>query len=147
MSAAQTNTTSASGSGAHRPGRAAAADDRDTRQHAQRACEALTRYGDNLARHIYLRALQDTNEVLFYKLVTDHVEEMLPIVYTPTIGLACQQFSHIYRRPRGLFLSYPHRDRLAEILHHHLGPDQSQGTSRRPGDRIGEYADQEDKRD
>jgi malate dehydrogenase (oxaloacetate-decarboxylating) len=85
-------------------------------QQALRAYEAFTRYGDDLARHIYLRALQDTNEVLFYKLVTDHVEEMLPIVYTPTIGLACQQFSHIYRRPRGLFLSYPHRDRLAEIL-------------------------------
>jgi malate dehydrogenase (oxaloacetate-decarboxylating) len=85
-------------------------------QQAARAYEAFSRYGDDLARHIYLRALQDTNEALFYKLVTDHVEEMLPIVYTPTVGLACQQFSHIYRRPRGLFLSYPHQDRLAEML-------------------------------
>jgi malate dehydrogenase (oxaloacetate-decarboxylating) len=85
-------------------------------QQALRAYEAFSRYGDDLARHIYLRALQDTNEVLFYKLVTDHVEEMLPIVYTPTVGLACQQFSHIYRRPRGLFLSYPDQDRLAQIL-------------------------------
>jgi malate dehydrogenase (oxaloacetate-decarboxylating) len=85
-------------------------------QQALRAYEAFSRYGDDLARHIYLRALQDTNEVLFYRLVTDHVEEMLPIVYTPTVGLACQQFSHIYRRSRGLFLSYPDKDRLAEVL-------------------------------
>jgi malate dehydrogenase (oxaloacetate-decarboxylating) len=85
-------------------------------QQALRAYEAFSRYGDDLARHIYLRALQDTNEVLFYKLVTGHVEEMLPIVYTPTVGLACEQFSHIYRRSRGLFLSYPQKDQLAEIL-------------------------------
>jgi malate dehydrogenase (oxaloacetate-decarboxylating) len=85
-------------------------------QQALRAYEAFTRYGDDLARHIYLRALQDTNEVLFYRLVADHVEEMLPIIYTPTVGLACQQFSHIYRRSRGLFLSYPQKDRLAQIL-------------------------------
>jgi malic enzyme len=57
-------------------------------------------------------ALQDTNEVLFYLLVSDHVAEMLPIVYAPTVGLACQQLSHTYRRSRGLFLSYPHQDRL-----------------------------------
>ena len=85
-------------------------------QQALRAYEAFTRSGDDLARHVYLRALQDTNEVLFYRLVVDHVEEMLPVVYTPTVGLACQQFSHIYRRSRGLFLSYPHQDRLARIL-------------------------------
>jgi malate dehydrogenase (oxaloacetate-decarboxylating) len=85
-------------------------------QQALRAYEALSRYGDNLAKHVYLRALQDTNEVLFSKLIVDHVEELLPIVYTPTVGLACQQFSHIYRRNRGLFLSYPHRKRLPELL-------------------------------
>jgi malate dehydrogenase (oxaloacetate-decarboxylating) len=85
-------------------------------QQAARAYKAFGRYGDDLARHVYLRALQDTNEVLFYKLVVDHVEEMLPIVYTPTVGLACQEFSHIYRRNRGLFLSYPQRDRLSELL-------------------------------
>jgi malate dehydrogenase (oxaloacetate-decarboxylating) len=73
-------------------------------QQALRAYEAFSRYSDDLARHVYLRALQD------------HVEEMLPVVYTPTVGLACQQFSHIYRRSRGLFLSYPHKDRLTEIL-------------------------------
>ena len=85
-------------------------------QQVVRAYGAFSRYDDDLGKHIYLRALQDTNEVLFYRLLVDHIEEMLPIVYTPTVGIACQQFSHIYRRPRGLFLSYPHRDRLAEIL-------------------------------
>src|SRR4051794_8683758 len=87
-------------------------------QQVARAHGAFSRYSerDALGRHIYLRQLQDTNEVLFYKLLVEHVEEMLPIVYTPTVGLACQQFSHIYRRNRGLFMSYPHRERLAELL-------------------------------
>jgi malate dehydrogenase (oxaloacetate-decarboxylating) len=85
-------------------------------QQALRAYRALGRYHDDLARHVYLRALQDTNEVLFHKLLVDHLEELLPIVYTPTVALACQQFSHIYRRNRGLFLPYPHRDRLPELL-------------------------------
>jgi malate dehydrogenase (oxaloacetate-decarboxylating) len=69
-----------------------------------RAYEAYTRKTDDLERHIYLRALQDTNEVLFYRLLLDHIEEMTPMVYTPVVALACQQFSHIYRRPRGLFI-------------------------------------------
>ena len=87
-------------------------------QQVSRAYRAFARYdaGDQLGRHIYLRQLQDTNEVLFYELLIEHVEEMLPIVYTPTVGLACQQFSNIYRRQRGLFLSYPDRDRLPELL-------------------------------
>jgi malate dehydrogenase (oxaloacetate-decarboxylating) len=87
-------------------------------QQARRAYEAFRRYGDDLGKHIYLRQLQDTNEVLFHRLLVDHTKEMLRIVYTPTVGLACQQFSHIYRRHRGLFLSYPQRDRLAELLRH-----------------------------
>jgi malate dehydrogenase (oxaloacetate-decarboxylating) len=70
----------------------------------------------DVARHINLRALQDTNEMLFYRLVSDHIEEMLPILYTPTVGLACQRFSEIYRRPRGLFIAYPDRDSIGEIL-------------------------------
>jgi malate dehydrogenase (oxaloacetate-decarboxylating) len=81
-----------------------------------RAYHAFQTKNTDLGRHIYLRQLQDTNETLFYRLVLDHIEEMLPIVYTPTVGLACQQFSHIYRRPRGLFISYPLRDSIAEIL-------------------------------
>src|SRR5690349_9255172 len=85
-------------------------------EQAVRAYEAYKRKGDDLERHIYLRALQDTNEVLFYRLLLDHIEEMTPIVYTPVVGLACQQFSHIYRRPRGLFISYPLRDSIPALL-------------------------------
>src|ERR1700730_565723 len=81
-----------------------------------RAYEAYKRKDDDLERHIYLRALQDTNEVLFYRLLLEHIEEMTPIVYTPVVALACEQFSHIYRRPRGLFISYPLRASLPEFL-------------------------------
>jgi len=81
-----------------------------------RAYEAYQRKDDDLERHIYLRGLQDTNEVLFYKLLLAHIEEMTPLVYTPTVALACEQFSHIYRRPRGLFISYPLRDLIPELL-------------------------------
>jgi malate dehydrogenase (oxaloacetate-decarboxylating) len=85
-------------------------------QQVVRAYEAFKQKDNDLERNIYLRQLQDSNETLFYRLLLDHVEEMTPIVYTPTVGLACQQFSHIYRRPRGLFVSYPQRDKIAEIL-------------------------------
>jgi len=85
-------------------------------EQAVRAYEAYKRKDEDLERHIYLRALQDTNEVLFYRLLLDHIEEMTPIVYTPVVAQACQQFSHIYRRPRGLFISYPLRDSIPELL-------------------------------
>src|SRR5258705_9237518 len=88
-----------------------------------RAYEAYKRKDDDLERHIYLRALQDTNEVLFYRLLLDHIEEMTPMVYTPVVGLACQQFSHIYRRARGLFISYPLRDSIAALLRNRPNPD------------------------
>jgi malate dehydrogenase (oxaloacetate-decarboxylating) len=71
---------------------------------------------DGLDKHIYLRALQDRNEVLFYRVLSDHISETMPIVYTPTVGEACQRFSEIYRRPRGLFVSYPDRENLQEVL-------------------------------
>ncbi|RAP35506.1 NAD-dependent malic enzyme [Legionella quinlivanii] len=69
-----------------------------------------------LEKHIYLRALQDRNEVLFYRFVLDNLLEVLPIIYTPVVGEACQQFHRIYRQPRGLFISYPERDRMEKIL-------------------------------
>ena len=88
-----------------------------------RAYEAYKRKDDDLERHIYLRALQDNNEVLFYGLLLDHIEEMTPIVYTPTVALACQQFSHIYRRPRGMIISYPQRDCIAQLLRNRPNPN------------------------
>ena len=77
--------------------------------------EFSTRRND-LDKHIYLRALQDRNETLFYRLLSEHIPETLPIVYTPTVGEACQRFSEIYRRPRGLFVSYADRDCLDEVI-------------------------------
>ena len=70
----------------------------------------------SLERYIHLTSLQDRNETLFFRLLMDHIEEMMPVVYTPVVGEACQQFSHIYRRPRGLYISYDQRDRIDEIL-------------------------------
>lgn len=84
----------------------------------ERAYEAYGHKGDDIERHIYLRALQDRNEVLFYRLVHDHLSEMMPIIYTPVVGAACQRFSEIYRRPRGLFVSYPEREHMDVILDH-----------------------------
>jgi malate dehydrogenase (oxaloacetate-decarboxylating) len=92
-------------------------------EQAVRAYEAYQRKDDDLERHIYLRALQDTNEILFYRLLLDHIEEMTPIVYTPTVALACEQFSHIYRRPRGLFISYPLRDSIPSLLRNRPNQD------------------------
>ena len=88
-----------------------------------RAYEAYARKDEELERHIYLRALQDNNEVLFYRLLLEHIEEMTPIVYTPTVALACQQFSHIYRRPRGMFISYPQRDSIVQLLRNRPNPN------------------------
>src|SRR6202049_3728905 len=88
-----------------------------------RAYGAYKRKDDDLERHIYLRALEDTNEVLFYRLLLDHIEEMTPIVYTPVVALGCQQFSQIYRRPRGLFVSYPLRDSIQALLRNRPNPE------------------------
>ena len=85
-------------------------------QQCVRAYEAYKRKNDDLERHIFLRALQDTNETLFYALLYRHIAEMAPIVYTPVVAQGCIYFSHIYRRPRGLFLSYPLVDKMDEIL-------------------------------
>ncbi|HSS63689.1 MAG TPA: NAD-dependent malic enzyme [Gammaproteobacteria bacterium] len=85
-------------------------------QQLARVYENYQRQPDDISRYLYLVALQDRNETLFYRLLSEHVEEMTPIVYTPTVGLACQTFSHIYRKPRGLYLSAAHRGRMREAL-------------------------------
>lgn len=70
----------------------------------------------DLGRYVFLTALQDRNETLFYRLVLEHITEMMPIIYTPTVGLGCQKYSHLFRRPRGLYISYPYRDEIPTIL-------------------------------
>ncbi len=82
----------------------------------ERAYTALQQKTVDIEKHIYLRALQDTNETLFYALVHAHLPEIMPLIYTPVVGAACERFSEIYRRPRGLFISYPERDFIEAIL-------------------------------
>ncbi len=86
-----------------------------------RVREAFDMAAGPLGKHIMLRALQDTNEVLFHRFVVDELTEVLPIIYTPTVGEACERFSHIHRRPHGLFLAHPERDRLDVHLANHGG--------------------------
>ncbi len=81
-----------------------------------RSRHEFDRLHDDLERHVYLRALQDHNETLFYAFLRSNLQDTLPIVYTPTVGLATQQFSRIYRRSQGLFLSYRHRETLAQQI-------------------------------
>lgn len=86
---------------------------------AERRLKALRNFETDFQRYAYLRDLQDTNETLFYAVLVRNLEEMMPLVYTPTVGEGCQRFSEIWRKPRGLFLSYPNRHRIGEILAHH----------------------------
>jgi malate dehydrogenase (oxaloacetate-decarboxylating)(NADP+) len=84
----------------------------------QRVMGHLRAKDSDLERYIALISLQDRNETLFYRVVVNHIEEIMPLIYTPTVGKACQQFSHIYRRPRGLYISLRDRGRVREILAH-----------------------------
>lgn len=81
-----------------------------------RSYAAFKNKDSDLEKYIYLRDLQDSNETLYYSLLNEHITEMMPIVYTPIVGDACINFSHIYRRPRGVFIAYPYRDRIDQIL-------------------------------
>lgn len=85
-------------------------------EQVERAYQQYKGFESDMDKHIYLRNIQDTNETLFYRLVQNHVSEMMPIIYTPTVGAACENFSNIYRRGRGLFISYPNRDRIDDLL-------------------------------
>ena len=81
-----------------------------------RAYENFQAAATNLGKFVYLSSLQDRNETLFYRLVHEHIDEMMPIVYTPVVGEACQKYSHIYRRARGLYISYNERHRMTDVL-------------------------------
>ncbi|MGU6965085.1 NAD-dependent malic enzyme [Salmonella enterica subsp. enterica serovar Poona] len=85
-------------------------------EQVQRVKIQLERFNTSDARHVFLRNLQDTNETLFYKYITSHLEETLPLIYTPTVGYACQHYSEIWRKPRGLFISWEERENIDSIL-------------------------------
>jgi malic enzyme len=81
-----------------------------------RSYENYLASGGDVARYLFLASLQDRNETLFYRLLLDHLEEMVPIVYTPTVGKVCERYSHLYRRPRGVYISTRDRGRMVEVL-------------------------------
>jgi malate dehydrogenase (oxaloacetate-decarboxylating) len=85
-------------------------------EQAARAYGNYLSAGDDVRRYLFLAGLQDRNETLFCRLVLDHLDEMVPVIYTPTVGKACEQFSHIYRRARGLYVSSQDRGRIADVV-------------------------------
>ncbi|RMG57165.1 MAG: oxaloacetate-decarboxylating malate dehydrogenase, partial [Deltaproteobacteria bacterium] len=85
-------------------------------QQVERSYENFSCKPSDIEKHIFLRSLQDRNETLYYALLLEHLEEMIPIVYTPTVGQACEQYSHIFRFTRGIFLSPMNIDRVDEIF-------------------------------
>jgi malate dehydrogenase (oxaloacetate-decarboxylating) len=85
-------------------------------QQAQRAYQQLQRQGSDLAKNIYLEQLHDRNEILYYRVLSDHLAELLPVVYDPTVGDAIEQYSHEYRRPRGIFLSIDRPDEIGQAF-------------------------------
>jgi len=91
-------------------------------QQLERTYENYLAKTTNLERFIFLEGLQDRNETLFFRLVHEHIDEMMPIVYTPVVGEACERYSHIYRRARGLYISYEQRDNIEKILLNHPRP-------------------------
>ena len=86
-------------------------------EQVERAYQQFSAYNNKLDQHVYLRRIQDINETLYYRLINEHLEEMMPIIYTPTVGEACERFCNIYRCARGLFISYEQRDQMNDIIH------------------------------
>ena len=82
----------------------------------QRVLENLRKQPNDMARYVFLIALQDRNKTLFYRVLLDNIEELMPIVYTPTVGQACLEFGHIFRRPRGIYITARDKGRVAEVL-------------------------------
>jgi malate dehydrogenase (oxaloacetate-decarboxylating) len=95
----------------------------DVEEQMERNYENYRRKESDIERYIFLMALQDRNETLFYKLLGRHISEMMPIIYTPVVGAASQLYSHIYRRPRGLYISYRHRGEIKTLLANAPHPD------------------------
>ena len=85
-------------------------------EHAERALKHIRQQPSELEKYIELNALHDRNETLFFRVVCDHIDEMQPLIYTPTVGLACQRFGHIFQRPRGLFIGANDRGRVEQVL-------------------------------
>jgi len=85
-------------------------------QQVARVLENVRRKTSDLEKYIYMVALQDRQESLFYRVVRDNIEELMPIIYTPTVGQGCVEFGHIFRRPRGLYVSYKNRGRVRELM-------------------------------
>ncbi len=83
---------------------------------AKRVMTNLRKLPNDLEKYVALNGLHDRNEALFFRVVTDNIDEIQPLIYTPTVGLACQRFGHIFQRPRGLFISANDRGRIAELL-------------------------------
>jgi malate dehydrogenase (oxaloacetate-decarboxylating) len=92
-------------------------------EQVKRAYFQFTAYNDDLQKNIYLNNLHDKNQVLFYKLVSDHITEMLPLIYTPIVGTAVKKYSQEFRQARGLYIAYPYRDRIEEILDNRSHPE------------------------
>ena len=81
-----------------------------------RILENLRRKPNDIEKYLFMIGLQDRNKTLFYRVVMDYIEEMMPVIYTPTVGQACLEYGHIFRRPRGIFISAKDRGRMPEML-------------------------------